>query len=127
MRSRLNMKNALHTFVVALVAGTVVGFAQQARVRPLPDQIPSISQRPTGSSLGMSRVGASDNNIWFGWRVGVAAASIKGTLSDVLAAADAWPISLPAVVASNTLIVSAEVPKPLDHRLQRGERNAVKY
>ena len=42
-----------------------------------PPAVPSISQRPTGSSLGTIRVGASDNNIWFGWRVGVPTAALK--------------------------------------------------
>ena len=51
---------------------------------------------------------------------GMAPAAIKGTLSEVLAAADAYPISLPSVMATSTQIVSAEVPKPLDYRLQPG-------
>jgi type 1 glutamine amidotransferase/sugar phosphate isomerase/epimerase len=102
--------------------------AQAAAPPQAPPPVPSISQRPTGSSLGMIRVGASDTNIWFGWRVGMPFAAIKGsTFSELLAKADAYPISLPSVVASSTQIVSAEVPKPLDYRLQPGERNAVVY
>jgi type 1 glutamine amidotransferase/sugar phosphate isomerase/epimerase len=90
--------------------------------------VASISQRPTGSSLGTIRVGAADNNIWFGWRVGMPFAAIKGlTFSELLARADAYPIALPSVVASSTQVVSVEVPKPLDYRLQAGERNAVAY
>jgi len=93
-----------------------------------PPPVPSISQRPTGSSLGMIRVGASDNTIWFGWRVGMAPSAIKGlTFAEMLAKADAYPISLANVVASSTQIVSAEVPKPLDYRLQPGERHAVVF
>jgi type 1 glutamine amidotransferase/sugar phosphate isomerase/epimerase len=48
------------------------------------------------------------------------------TLSDVLARADA-PLGLAAVEAPSTLTVSFEVPKPLDHRLQSGERDALNY
>ena len=100
------------------------GGAQQQTTPP----VPSISQRPTGSSLGTIRVGAADNTIWFGWRVGMPFAAIKGlTFSELLARADAYPIALPSVVASSTQVVSAEVPKPLDYRLQAGERNAVAY
>ena len=117
------MKNTLHATLVALAFGSVVGFAQQP-----PPQVPSISQRPTGSSLGMIRVGAADKNIWFDWRVGMPAAAIRElTFSQALAVADAYPISLATVVVSSTHIVSAEVPKPLDYRLQTGERNAVNY
>jgi type 1 glutamine amidotransferase len=86
--------------------------------------VPSISQRPTGSSLGTIRVGASDNNIWFGWRVGVPIASLKSlTFSDALARVDL--LSVANVEISSTQMVSAEVPKPLDYRLQAGERGAV--
>jgi type 1 glutamine amidotransferase len=120
------MKNILHAVVITIAGGTVVGFAQQPRVRPLPEQIPSISQRPTGSSLGTIRVGASDNNIWFGWRVGVPAATLRPlTLSEALPKYDL--ASVASVEASSTQIVSAEIPKKLDYRLQPGERNAVVY
>src|SRR6266545_806276 len=120
------MKNILHALVIMIVAGTVVGFAQQPRVRPLPEQIPSISQRPTGSSLGTIRVGASDNTIWFGWRVGVPAASLKpATLSDALPKYDL--ASVASVELSSAQTVSTEIPKKLDYRLQPGERNAVVY
>jgi type 1 glutamine amidotransferase/sugar phosphate isomerase/epimerase len=100
----------------------------QPAASPATPPIPSISERPTGSSLGMIRVGAADNNIWFGWRVGMTDAALKGaTLSEMLAKADAYPISLPSVVASSTQILSAEVPKPVDYRLQTGERAALTY
>ncbi len=99
-----------------------------ALVSPSIPPVPSISDRPTGSSLGMIRVGASDNNIWFGWRVGMPSTAIKGlTLSETLARADAYPISVTSVVASSAQQVSKEVPKPLDYRLQSGERNAIVY
>jgi type 1 glutamine amidotransferase len=120
------MKNILRAVVITIAGGTVVGFAQQPRVRPLPEQIPSISQRPTGSSLGTIRVGASDNNIWFGWRVGVPGESLRPlTLSEALPKYDL--ASVASIEASSTQIVSAEIPKKLDYRLQPGERNAVVY
>lgn len=90
--------------------------------------VPSGSQRPNGTSLGTIRVGAADNNIWFGWRVAMPASAIKGlTFSEALERADRHPIAVTGVFASNTQIVSPEVPKPLDYRLQTGERNAVTY
>jgi hypothetical protein len=88
--------------------------------------VPSTSQRPTGSSLGTIRVGAADNNIWFGWRVAMPAAALKSlTFSEALARADV--LSVASVEASSTQQVSPEVPKKLDTRLQTGERNAVSY
>src|SRR3989442_317471 len=120
------MKNLFHVIVVMIAAGTIVGFAQEGRVRPLPAQIPSISQRPTGSSLGTIRAGAADDKIWFGWRVGVPAATLKPlTFSEALPKYDL--ASVPSVEASSTQIVSPEIPKKLDYRLQPGERNAVVY
>jgi type 1 glutamine amidotransferase/sugar phosphate isomerase/epimerase len=108
--------------VIAVVAGlATVGAAQQT-----PPPVPSISQRPTGSSLGTIRGGASDNTIWFGWRVATPSAAIGGlTLSEALAKADV--MSVTSVEASSTQITSVEVPKPLDARLRPGERNAVVY
>jgi len=120
------MKRLLFSIAILLVTPSLISFAQEARVRPLPAQIPSISQRPTGSSLGTIRVGAADNNIWFGWRVGVPAATLKPlTFSEALSKYDV--ASVASVEASSTQIVSAEIPKRLDYRLQPGERNAVVY
>jgi len=120
------MKKALHIVVAMIAFGSVAGSAQQARVRPLPEQIPSISMRPTGSSLGTIRVGAADRNIWFDWRVGVPGMAIKSlTLSEMLPKVDL--LSVANVEASNTQMVSLEIPKKLDYRLQPGERNAVVY
>jgi type 1 glutamine amidotransferase len=94
--------------------------------QPQAPAVPSISQRPNGTSLGTIRVGAADNNIWFGWRVGMPSTAIKGlTLSDALARADAHPVAVTTVLASSSQIVSHEIPKPLDYRLQPGERRAV--
>jgi type 1 glutamine amidotransferase/sugar phosphate isomerase/epimerase len=102
---------------------TPAALAQQGQQQ----QVPSISQRPSGASLGTIRIGAADNNIWFGWRIAMPANAIRGmTLSEVLARADS-PLGLAAVEASSMQLVSFEVPKPLDIRLQQGERNAVNY
>jgi type 1 glutamine amidotransferase len=91
-----------------------------------PPPVPSISQRPTGASLGTIRLGAADGTIWFGWRVAIPAAAFgQLTFSDALAKSDI--LSVAGVEASNAQIVSPEVPKPLDFRLQAGERNAVMY
>jgi type 1 glutamine amidotransferase len=91
-----------------------------------PAPVPSISERPTGSSLGTIRAGAQDNNIWFGWRVATPSTAIQGlTLSQALAKADINAVT--GVVATSTQTVSFEVPKPLDHRLQAGERGAIVY
>jgi type 1 glutamine amidotransferase/sugar phosphate isomerase/epimerase len=86
--------------------------------------IASLSQRPSGASLGTIRVGAADNNIWFGWRVGIPAAAFKQlTFSEALTKADSLGVA--SVEASNLQKVSHEVPKNLDYRLQTGERAAV--
>jgi type 1 glutamine amidotransferase len=120
------MKKTFHALLIAIVGGTVMGSAQQVGVRPLPAQVPSISMRPTGSGLGTIRVGAADNNIWFGWRVGVPATSIRAlTFSDALPKYDV--ASVASVELSNRQIVSPEIPKKLDYRLQPGERNAIVY
>src|SRR5207244_429937 len=131
--------------VVMIAMGTIVGVAQQnpppgagrsgrgegqggrgAAPQQAAPAVPSISQRPTGSSLGTIRVGAADNNIWFGWRVAMPATSIKPlTFSDALVKADI--LSVASVEASSTQIVSPEIPKKLDYRLQSGERNAITY
>jgi type 1 glutamine amidotransferase/sugar phosphate isomerase/epimerase len=109
------MRNVL----LLVVAGTILGFAQQ---QPAP--VPNLSQRPTGSSLGMIRVGAADNNIWFGWRVAIPANSFrKLTLSETLAKADILPVA--GVEAHSDQILSPEIPKKVDHRLQTGERAAL--
>ena len=138
------MKNRMCASVVMIAMGTLVGMAQQnpppgaggrsgrgegqggrGAAQP-PPPVPSISQRATGSSLGTIRVGAADNTIWFGWRVAIPATAITPlTLSDALAKADILGVT--SVEASSTQIVSPEIPKKLDYRLQIGERNAVTY
>jgi type 1 glutamine amidotransferase/sugar phosphate isomerase/epimerase len=107
--------------LVALVCALMADVAGQT-----PPPVPSISQRPTGSSLGTIRGGAADNDIWFGWRVGIPSTAIeKLTFSEALARADALAVT--SVEAAGTQITAFEVPKPLDPRLQTGERNAVVY
>jgi len=116
-----------------IAAGTAAAFAQQvpspagrSPAQQAAPPVPSISQRPTGSSLGTIRIGAADNNIWFGWRVAIPATALKGlTLSETLARADILAVA--GVEASSTQRVGAEIPKSLDYRLQTGERNAVNY
>jgi type 1 glutamine amidotransferase len=127
--------------VVALVmASASVNLAQQGPASPAgqqgggrgggaavqPPPVPSVSKRPNGGGLATIRMGAPDNNMWFGWRVAAPMASLRGmTFSDALARADVWPVA--SVEASNTQITSYEVPKPLDQRLQANERSAVVY
>lgn len=106
--------------VIFAMAAGAASIAQQA------PPVPSVSKRPNGGGLATIRMGASDNNMWFGWRVALPTASLKGlTFSDALVKADLWPVA--AVEASSTQITSFEVPKPLDHRLQTNERSAVVY
>jgi type 1 glutamine amidotransferase/sugar phosphate isomerase/epimerase len=137
------MKNKVRAVAVMIALATLTGVAQQTpppatgSARPegqgrgagqpqAAAAVPSISQRPTGSGLGTIRAGAADNNQWFGWRVAMPATAIKSlTLSDALAKSDLWSIT--SVEAWATQIVSAEVPKKLDYRLQPGERNAITY
>jgi type 1 glutamine amidotransferase len=88
--------------------------------------VPSVSKRPNGGGLATIRMGAPDNNMWFGWRVAAPIAALRGlTFSEALARADVWPV--PSVEASSTQITAYEVPKPLDHRLMANERAAVVY
>jgi len=145
------MRNTTRAVAILIVLGTFAGSAQQttappaggtrgeqpagqgrgqagrdAGQQPAAPAVPSISQRPVGGSLSYIRIGAADNNMWFGWRVAIPATAIKSlTLSDALAKSDLH--ALASVEASSTQITSAEVPKPFDYRLQAGERNAVVY
>jgi type 1 glutamine amidotransferase len=92
--------------------------------QPAAPAVPSLSQRPSGSSLGTIRVGAADNNIWFGWRVAIPAAEFKQlSFSEVLPKSDLLGVT--GIEMTNTQRTSPEVPKPFDYRLQAGERNAV--
>ena len=51
--------------------------AAVARRRQAP-QVPSVSKRPNGGGLATIRMGAPDNNMWFGWRVAMPTAALKG-------------------------------------------------
>ena len=109
-------------FVFAVAAAGAV-IAQQAQQAP---QVPSVSKRPNGGGLATIRMGAPDSNMWFGWRVALPTAAFRGlTFSEALAKADVIPVA--SVEAASTQTTSFEVPKPLDHRLQTNERNAVVY
>jgi type 1 glutamine amidotransferase len=91
-----------------------------------PAPVPSVSKRPNGGGLATIRMGAPDNAMWFGWRVSLPTAALRGmTFSDALAKADVIPVA--SVEAASTQMTSFEVPKPLDHRLKTGERSAVVY
>jgi len=126
----------IRTIVLIIATGTLVAFAQQpppggqARGGPggrgpaPPPVIPNLSERPTGNSLGTIRGGASDNNIWFGWRVGIPAAEFRQlTLSEALARVDTLGVT--GIEASSTQRISPEIPKNLDYHLQPGEQAAV--
>src|SRR5262245_52728839 len=66
---------------------------------------PSRSMRPPGASLGTIRIGAADNNMWFGWHVAAPATAFKGlTYSDALAKADS--IAIANVVGSAAVRIS---------------------
>jgi type 1 glutamine amidotransferase len=97
-----------------------------APAQPQTPNVPSISQRPQGGGLILIRAGAQDNNIWFGWRVAMSVSALKPlTMSEAVAAADM--LGVPNIDVSSRDIVSPEVPKLFDHRLQDGERNAIIY
>jgi len=128
------MTHRIYAVAAIVVLGTLAAGAQQAppagRGTPVaqapPAPVPSVSKRPTGSSLGTIRAGAQDNNIWFGGRVAIPANAIKGmTFSEAAARADA--MSVPTLEVSSAQQVAFEIPKPFDYRLQTGERNAVNY
>ncbi len=85
---------------------------------------PSISQRPTGSSLGTIRVGASDNNIWFGWRVGVPTARREATVDQRRAPQDGSPERGERRVV-RLAAGQRRGPQAARSPLQPGERNAV--
>ena len=142
------MNFRFRTVIVMLALSTIAGFAQQAP-QPAPGgqgqgggrggrggggggaaaqapQVPSVSRRPNGGGLATIRMGAPDNNMWFGWRVALPTAAFRGmTFSEALTRADLIPVA--SVEASSTQVTSFEVPKPLDQRLQTNERTAVVY
>ena len=133
----MTKKNML-SIVVVVALGTIAAGAQQTvpgggrgggregGPGGGPAPVPSISRRPAGAELGTIRVAAQDEKIWFGWRVAIPAVALKGlTFSEAAARADV--MSLANVELSSAQRVAFEIPKPLDHRLQTGERNAVNF
>ncbi len=116
----------MRAVVLTIVAGAVLGSAQTpgGRGAPAAPAVPNLSLRPTGASLGTIRAGAADNNIWFGWHVGIPTAAFRQlTFSDALAKADTLGVT--GVEAASSQRLSPEIPKNLDYRLQQGERAAV--
>src|SRR5262245_46204397 len=96
------------------------GGAQQAQ------QVPTKSRRVAGSSLGFIRIGASDQNMWFGWNIGVPASVYKGlTYSEALEKLDLATVA--NTIGSPNVKVSYEVPKLLTPNLQPGELRAIVY
>src|SRR5437764_15288243 len=97
------MKRVLIT-VVCAGALMLPGQTPPAGGRNAP-AIPNLSLRPTGSSLGTIRVGAADNNIWFGWHVAVPAADFKQlSLAEAITKADTLGVT--GVEASSTQRIS---------------------
>src|SRR5438477_8197777 len=130
------MKTGMLRITVTIAIGALAAFAQETPQgrggaggqgrggRGGPPAVPNLSHRPSGSSLGTIRVGAADNNIWFGWRVGIPSAAFKQlTWSEALDKADTLGIA--GVEVSSAQKVSAEIPKPFDYNLQAGERAAI--
>ncbi|HTS28998.1 MAG TPA: ThuA domain-containing protein [Bryobacteraceae bacterium] len=125
------MKKATYAFVLAIAIG-LLSIAQQPPTKgggtkgggPNGPAIPNLSQRPTGASLGTIRVGAADNNIWFGWHIGINTADFKQlTFADAIVKSDLLGVT--GVEASNSQRIAPEIPKNLDYHLQQGERAAV--
>jgi len=86
----------------------------------------SQSVRPSGSSLGTIRLGAQDDKIWFGWKVGIPAAAFKNlTFAEAAVKADA--LGLGSIEGFDTQKISPEIPKNLTWHLLPGERAAINY
>ncbi len=130
------MLKVMRAIVQVVVVGALIG-SLQAQVQPparagragagrsgaQAPAVPSLSQRPPGSSLGTIRVGGS-SDLWFQWRVGIPSTAVRQlTFSEAVAKADTLPVT--GVVAIATQVVSPEIPKKLDFNLQTGERAAV--
>jgi hypothetical protein len=103
--------------------GRGTGQAQAAQQQRAP-QVVSKSVRPSGSSLGKIRVGASSEDIWFGWTVAIPTTEFP-TLTFSEAAEKADALALASVQGSDQQIVSPEIPKKLSYHLKPGERQAV--
>src|SRR3954453_20276768 len=102
----------------------LTGIAAIALAQQNPPAIPNLFQRPSGSSLGTIRVGAADNNIWFGWKVAIPAMHFRSsTFSDVLPKAPAQSVT--GLEMTNAHRASPDDPKAIHYHLQKGERNTV--
>src|SRR5204863_3652104 len=72
------------------------------------------------------RLGAQDDKIWFGWKVGVPSAAFRNlTFADASVKADA--LGLGSIEGFDTQKISPEIPKNLTYHLLPGERAAVTY
>ena len=128
------MKKRLYAVVLIFLTGVAIGPAALAQVPGTPgagrggaqNGLPpgSASVRASGSNLGMIRLGAADDKIWFGWRVGIPAGAFR-QLTFVEAAAKADALSLASIEGFSTQRVSPEIPKKLDYHLAAGERSAI--
>src|SRR5438477_2171831 len=114
--------------LLAFAAIAAAGFAQNAPAGRGGNQpaVISASVRPSGASLGTIRLGAQDDKIWFGWKVGIPAAAFK-TLTFAEAAVKADALGLGSIEGFDTQKISPEIPKNLTYRLLPGERAAVAY
>lgn len=109
--------------LAAFLGFAAIAAAQIGRGPALPPA-GSASVRPTGSSLGRIRLGAADEKIWFGWRIGVPAAAFRHlTFSEAAAKADALIVA--SIEGFNTQRLSAEIPKNLTWTLAPGEVRAI--
>lgn len=123
----------MRTIVIGLVAAACTfaqpqqqGTPQGGRGAQQAQQVPTKSRRVAGSSLGFIRIGAADQNMWFGWNVGVAASVYKGlTYSEALEKLDLATVA--NTIGSPNVKVSYEVPKLLTPNLQPGELRAIVY
>ena len=123
---RKNMRTIGAFFVVVLCGVAQPQPAGRGAGQQQAQQVPSRSMRPSGSSLGMIRIGGADNNMWFGWNVGVPATVFKPlTLSEALAKSDV--LAFANTAGSPAVRVSYEIPKNLTFTLQSGELRAIVY
>src|SRR5215469_18518651 len=110
------MKKATFAFVFTVAVGIAVlaqqnppagqgkGGGGQGKAAPA---IPNLSLRPTGASLGTIRVGAADEKIWFGWRVGIPATDFKQlTFAEAITKSDTLGVT--GVEASSSQRIAPE-------------------
>src|SRR5437588_2316779 len=106
--------------------GLVLWMAAAAAWGQNASPVVSASVRPSGSSLGTIRLGAQDDKIWFGWKVGIPAAAFRNlTFAEAAVKADA--LGLGSIEGFDTQKISPEIPKNLTWHLLPGERAAINY